>query len=150
MSAGLSFGACGTRWSWSSSICDGVLVDSERLAVRVEAQSLNDLGLPLTEADVIERFVGRNDSHMRSEIEIMLGRPIPEWQERYESSLHAAFDAELVEVDGISAALDALDDAGIATCVASSGTHEKMRRTLGRAGLYRRFDRRSIAHLFSR
>jgi len=49
--------------------CDGVLVDSERLAVRVEAGLISDLGWPLTEADVLDRFVGRSDTCMLSEIE---------------------------------------------------------------------------------
>jgi beta-phosphoglucomutase-like phosphatase (HAD superfamily) len=35
--------------------CDGVLVDSERLAVRVEAAVLAELGWPLPEDEVIER-----------------------------------------------------------------------------------------------
>jgi beta-phosphoglucomutase-like phosphatase (HAD superfamily) len=47
--------------------CDGVLVDSERLAVRVEARLLNDLGWPITEQEVLQRFVGRSDSYMFDE-----------------------------------------------------------------------------------
>jgi beta-phosphoglucomutase-like phosphatase (HAD superfamily) len=39
--------------------CDGVLVDSERIAVRVDAIVLADLGWPLSEVEIIERFVGR-------------------------------------------------------------------------------------------
>jgi HAD superfamily hydrolase (TIGR01509 family) len=35
--------------------------------------------------------------------------------------------------------LDALDAGGVRTCVASSGSHAKMERTLGRTGLYDRF-----------
>jgi HAD superfamily hydrolase (TIGR01509 family) len=48
-------------------------------------------------------------------------------------------DAGLTAVEGISDALDAITQL---TCVASSGTHEKMRHTLGRTGLYRRFEGR--------
>jgi beta-phosphoglucomutase-like phosphatase (HAD superfamily) len=44
--------------------CDGVLVDSERLAVRVEAQLLATLGWPIGEHEILERFVGRSDAHM--------------------------------------------------------------------------------------
>src|SRR5487761_1367032 len=49
--------------------CDGVLVDSERLAVRTESQILTELGWPLTEAEVIERFVGRSAIYMQAVIE---------------------------------------------------------------------------------
>ena len=34
--------------------CDGVLVDSERLAVRTEAEILTGLGWPLSEAEIVE------------------------------------------------------------------------------------------------
>jgi HAD superfamily hydrolase (TIGR01509 family) len=122
--------------------CDGVLVDSERLAVRVESALLGELGWPLTEADVLERFVGRSDAYMLGEIERELGRPVPEWTERYRAGLHAAFSTELCAVEGIHDALDVLDDTGIATCVASSGTHDKMRLTLGHTSLWDRFDGR--------
>lgn len=43
---------------------------------------------------------------------------------------------------GIEAALDALDRAGVTTCVASSGSPEKIRHTLGLTGLWSRFEGR--------
>jgi HAD superfamily hydrolase (TIGR01509 family) len=122
--------------------CDGVLVDSERLAVRVESRLITELGWPLDEADILERFVGRTDAYMRGEIESNLGRAVPDWDEMYRARLHAAFHAELTTVEGITAALDALATLPIETCVASSGTHEKMALTLGLTGLLDRFDGR--------
>ena len=38
--------------------CGGVLVDSERLAIKIDVQVLARLGWPMAEAEVIERFVG--------------------------------------------------------------------------------------------
>jgi HAD superfamily hydrolase (TIGR01509 family) len=122
--------------------CDGVLVDSERLAVRVESQLLGELGWPLTEDEVLDRFVGRSDAHMIAAIEAQLGRPVPDFTEQYLARLHAAFEQELTPVDGVVAALDAVDAAPLRSCVASSGTHEKMTRTLGLTGLWDRFDGR--------
>ena len=120
--------------------CDGVLVDSERLSVRVESELLHELGWPLTETDVLERFVGRSDTYPLSEIEGALGRPVPEWDEQYRSRRDAAFHAELVPVEGVADALDRIEgELGLATCVASSGTHEKMAITLGLTGLLDRF-----------
>ena len=49
--------------------CDGVLVDSERIAVRVDSVILAELGWPLSEAEIIERFVGRSEDHIVREIE---------------------------------------------------------------------------------
>ncbi|MFT3855674.1 MAG: HAD family hydrolase [Ilumatobacteraceae bacterium] len=119
--------------------CDGVLVDSERLAVRLEARLISELGWPVTEADVVERFVGRSEEYMLGEIERMVGRPVPEWSQRYQSELRCSFEAELRAVDGIVDALDALT---IPSCVASSGSLAKMQLTLGLTGLYERFDGR--------
>ena len=119
--------------------CDGVLVDSERLAIRVESRLITELGWELTPDDVLERFVGRSDAFMLGEIEAALGRPVPEWPDRYRDELFTAFHDELTAVDGVAEAIDALD---CRTCVASSGTHEKMALTLGLTGLADRFDGR--------
>lgn len=122
--------------------CDGVLVDSERLSVRVESQLLGELGWAISEHEVMERFVGRSDAHMLSVIEEELGRPVPEFMDAYRTRLFAAFDRELDAVPGVADALDRIDSLALSTCVASSGTHEKMARTLGRTGLFDRFDGR--------
>jgi len=117
--------------------CDGVLVDSERISVRVDVAVLAQLGWPMTEAEVIERFMGRTEADMAAEIEAHLGRPLPaNWEEPFRHLYREAFEAELKPVPGILEALDAI--AG-PICVASSGTHERMRYTLGLTGLYPRF-----------
>jgi HAD superfamily hydrolase (TIGR01509 family) len=118
--------------------CDGVLVDSERLAVRTEAEILASLGWPLTEAEIVERFVGRSAAHMRQEIERQLGRRI-DWDTEFESRYREVFERELVVVPGI---VEVLDEISVPVCVASSGSHDKMRFTLGRTGLFDRFEGR--------
>ena len=112
--------------------CDGVLVDSERLSVRIESELLGELGWPLSPDEVRERFLGRSDAYMLGEIERELGRPVPEWDERYRLRRDEVFATDLRPVEGVGAALDAL---AIATCVASSGTHPKIRRSLELTGL---------------
>jgi HAD superfamily hydrolase (TIGR01509 family) len=120
--------------------CDGVLVDSERLAISVDAKVLADLGWPITEAEIIDRFVGVSDSDFRRAVEAQLGRHLPEdWEAECEPLYRRAFAAELRPVEGI---MEALDRISAPTCVASSGTHEKMRYTLGLTGLYDRFQGR--------
>lgn len=118
--------------------CDGVLVDSERLAVRTEAEILSDLGWPLTEEEIIERFVGRSADDMRIEIEQAIGRAL-DWETEFEVQYREVFIRELHPVPGIVEALSEID---AATCVASSGTHEKIRFSLGLTGLLDRFDGR--------
>jgi HAD superfamily hydrolase (TIGR01509 family) len=120
--------------------CDGVLVDSERIAVRIDAIVLSRLGWELTEAEIIEKFVGRSDASISADIEAHLGRPLESgWDEEFAPLYRDALSAELQPVDGIVEALDAIT---APTCVASSGTHERMRFTLGLTGLYERFDGR--------
>ena len=117
--------------------CDGVLVDTERIAVRIDMIVLAELGWPMTEAEVVERFMGRSDEEMTADIEAHLGRRLPaSWEEPFRHLYRQAFEAELEPVAGVVAALDAI---AIPTCVASSGTHEKIRFTLGLTGLYERF-----------
>jgi len=122
--------------------CDGVLVDSERLSIRLDAVLLERLGWPMSESEVVERFVGRTDAAMRAEIEAHLGRDIgPEW-EAFSEEYIKLFAAELRPVAGVAAAIDAVQAAGFATCVASSGGHEKIRRNLALTGLRDRFGER--------
>jgi HAD superfamily hydrolase (TIGR01509 family) len=120
--------------------CDGVLVDSERLSIRVDAMFLDRLGWPMSEAEIIERFVGRSDADMRAVIEEHLGRPIPaDIHEEFDRVYRETFEAELRPVDGIVVALDAIVATGIPVCVASSGGHAKIRRSLELTGLTRYF-----------
>jgi HAD superfamily hydrolase (TIGR01509 family) len=117
--------------------CDGVLVDSERLAVRVEAALLAELGWPLSQAEVIERFMGRSQAFMLQAIQERLGGRLPDgWQDLLDRRYRAAFEAELTPVDGV---VEALDRIAIPTCVASGGSHQMLRHTLGLTGLYERF-----------
>ena len=122
--------------------CDGVLVDSERLSIRLDAVLLERLGWPMSESEIVERFVGRTDAAMRAEIEAHLGRDIgPEW-DAFSDEYVRLFAAELRPVAGVAAAVDAIQAAGYATCVASSGGHEKIRRNLALTGLRDRFGER--------
>jgi len=115
--------------------CDGVLIDSERLAVRTESQILTELGWPLTEADVVELFVGRSSRYMQTVIEEKLGRPV-DWKVQFEQRVREACERELEPVDGVIDALDAID---IPSCVASSSSHAMLNFKLGLTGLAERF-----------
>jgi HAD superfamily hydrolase (TIGR01509 family) len=117
--------------------CDGVLVDSERLSVRIEAQLLTEMGVPHSELDVVNAFMGRSAASGRTVLERLLGKArAAEFDARSTAEIHAAFDRELAPVPGIPEVLDWLRQPGWRTCVASSGSHRKMQRTLGRTGLY--------------
>lgn len=120
--------------------CDGVLVDSERISVRLEVTLLAELGWELTEPEIAERFLGRTDQYMIGQIEAHLGRKLPPgWPEETAMRYREVLAAELRPVDGVVEALDRID---VPNCVASSGSHDKMAFTLGLTGLYERFDGR--------
>jgi HAD superfamily hydrolase (TIGR01509 family) len=105
--------------------------------VRIDVEVLGRLGWPLTEEEVVERFLGVSDEDFRGAVEARLGPTLPrDWEEQFTTLYRNAFEAELRPVEGI---VDALDAILLPTCVASSGSHEKMRFTLGLAGLYDRF-----------
>ncbi len=120
--------------------CDGVLVNSERLAVRVDAHVLASLGWPISEEEIVRRFVGRSDAYMRGVVEKHIGRELDEdWDAEFTDLYRETFERELRPVDGVVDALDAID---LPTCIASSGSHRKMRFTLGLTDLWERFDGR--------
>jgi HAD superfamily hydrolase (TIGR01509 family) len=120
--------------------CDGVLVDSERLMARVDAEVFGRMGWPLTEAEIVERFMGRTHAFVTEELGRRLGRALPpEWDEEFRPLYLAALEADLRPVDGI---VEALDRITLPTCIASSGSHRKMRLTLGKTGLLARFEGR--------
>ncbi|MBC3993043.1 HAD family hydrolase [Streptomyces sp. AC563] len=120
--------------------CDGVLVDSERICVKVDAVIMADLGCAFTEAEIIERFVGSSTEVYTAAVEERLGRRLEkDWQQRYEHLYQAAFEAELTAVDGIAEALHRLTHA---TCVASNGDHAGIRRSLELADLAGHFEER--------
>ena len=114
--------------------CDGVLVDSEVIAVDVDKRVLADLGWALDREEIIERFVGKSEANMVTQIEKQLGIKLAaDWDSYYKVWYQDAFDRDLRPVSGIFRALEAIT---VRTCVASSGTHDKMCRTLGKTGLY--------------
>ncbi|GAA3026695.1 HAD family hydrolase [Kitasatospora albolonga] len=120
--------------------CDGVLVDSERIAVRVNVELGAELGWPLTEQEVVERFIGRSSASIAEQWAERLGPEAgPLWRKLFAERHAAAVDTGLLPVDGIAEALAGLT---LPSCVASSGEHAKMRHTLGRTGLYPYFEGR--------
>lgn len=123
--------------------CDGVLVDTERLITIVEARVITDLGWPMDQAEVVRRWMGRTAAEQHREVAERLGEDVAtRFAERVHVENAAAEEAELLAVDGVVELVDALTAAGVPTCVASSGTHDRMRRTLGLTGLWDRFEGR--------
>ena len=114
-----------------------MLVDSEPIAVRIDVEMLAEVGVTMSEAEVIERYVGRSPQVIVAETEATIGRRVPDgWFERGEARIREAYATELRPVAGMAEALAAIDDP---VCVASSSGHESIRYKLELTGLYERF-----------
>jgi HAD superfamily hydrolase (TIGR01509 family) len=105
--------------------CDGVLVDSEVIALGVTRRRLGEAGLRLTDQETRERFLGlRLDSVMRR-IETELGAPLPEeFPGDLSREILATFARELKGVEGVRQAVGGLR---ARVCVASSSAPERLR-----------------------
>jgi HAD superfamily hydrolase (TIGR01509 family) len=113
--------------------CDGVLVDSERIANTVLAEMLNELGLSLTLEDMFNTFMGNSMKRCLEIIEEMLLSPVPDnFLAEYHQRTAQVFRTSLKPINGIH---DVIKNFELPYCVASSGEHEKMQITLGTTGL---------------
>ena len=117
--------------------CDGVLVDSERLANAVLADLLTEAGLPTTADESIATYMGLSMASCVALAEERLGASLP-------VGLPRPLPRRCVRGLRPGAAGRRRDrrrarSAAVAECVASSGEHERMRRTLGRTGLHEHF-----------
>src|SRR4030081_985805 len=89
--------------------CDGVLVDSEVLATRIESQLLHDIGVELTPESIAGAFIGFSDTEMHSRIEAHWGVTLPaDFTVTRAARLEEVFRTELRAVPGIAGVLEAL------------------------------------------
>ena len=121
--------------------CDGVLVDSERVANEVFARVIEDVcGLQFTLEDMFDTFVGHSRDQCLRKIEAIIGEPPPpELDQRYQQDINRALRESVAAIDGIETVLEQL---ALPYCVASSGSHDKMRMTLGKTNLMQYFSDR--------
>jgi len=119
--------------------CDGVLVDSERVANQVLARILKEeCGLSYSLAEMFETFVGRSMQQCMEIIEQQMGTTPPAGlKTRFKQDINNVLAASVTAVQGIE---QALAEISIPYCVASSGSHHKMRLTLGKTQLLKHFE----------
>ncbi|WP_224816885.1 HAD family phosphatase [Hasllibacter sp. MH4015] len=130
--------------------CDGVLVDSEPVSNQVTVDTLADMGIHLSLAEVMDMFVGKSMAQVAAGARAM-GAPLPgtdaDWIETLYAETYARLRTGVDPIPGVTAVLDALDRAGIPYCVASNGSDEKMDITLGATGMAARMaGKRFSAH----
>lgn len=123
--------------------CDGVLVDSERLVTRIEAELLTRWGYPRTPDQLRLEFKGCAFPDMARTLEQRLAGRLPaDWMYLWAMETANGFRAELREVRGVRAVLEQLYAAGTPLCVASQSPLPRVRISLGLCDLERYFQGR--------
>ncbi|MEV8569728.1 HAD family hydrolase [Streptomyces sp. NPDC051322] len=107
---------------------DGVLVDSEPISNTILSGYLSELGHPTTYDESLRDYMGAAVHRVHDLIQERTGQRLPD---DFDATLHArifaAFEQELTPVTGAAEVLGELVAHGVPYCVASSGSHERIR-----------------------
>ena len=116
--------------------CDGVLVDSEPLVNRIEAEYFTELGAPMTADEAGAAFKGKTVEQVASALEERTGRKLSA-EFGYEWGMTTAFGLvrELRVVPGVQALIERVQKSGTAMCVASQSPLVRVRLSLHVTGL---------------
>ncbi|GGZ26276.1 hydrolase [Streptomyces olivaceoviridis] len=107
---------------------DGVLVDSEPISNRLLAAYLTELGHPTSYEDSIRDYMGSAMHRIHDLILERTGQRLPvDFDEVFHARVFAAFERELRPVPGVAGVLEKLAADGVPYCVASSGSHARIR-----------------------
>ena len=123
--------------------CDGVLVDSEGIALGRTRAALDKFGLKLDETQVRDLFLGVSAESMQGIAEHALGAELPpDFQSELARQILGDLEGQLKGVEGIREAVAAL---GAKICVASSSSLDRIRASLRIVGYASLFE----PHVFS-
>lgn len=113
--------------------CDGVLVDSETLAVLAFVDVLREAGVPVTPG-MVEPYLGRKQADILIAMSEETGQDIPlDVAEKLWPAIRLAFERSLRPMAGIAAFLAAMP--AVKRCVASSSHPERIAVSLALTGL---------------
>lgn len=115
--------------------CDGVLVDSEPITIRLLRDDLAAHGLGLTVDQIMSIFVGGTIEGGADKARRLGARLPNDWVDRFYQRMYAALRVEVEPIPGVADLLLRLTRAGVKIAVGSNGPRAKMEITLGRAGL---------------
>jgi FGGY-family pentulose kinase/HAD superfamily hydrolase (TIGR01509 family) len=119
--------------------CDGVIVDSETIALDRTRAVLRRHGLDLSAEQARERFLGVSAQAIQRMAERELGAKLPDnFLDELTQDIIAAFEHELKGVEGVREALSELGDGAV--CIASSSSLERTRASLRIVGYTRLFE----------
>ena len=107
--------------------CDGVLVDSELVALEVLSAMMTEYGHPMDVAACRDAFMGQHNDDIVHGIEARIGRALPGEGPRMRQRMLARLERELKPIPGTAALLERLHGP---RCVASSSDRERIKLTL--------------------
>jgi HAD superfamily hydrolase (TIGR01509 family) len=120
---------------------DGVLVDSEPISNTILAAYLTELGHPTSYEESIRDYMGSAMHRIHELVQERSGQRLPEeFDDVFHGRVFAAFERELQPVPGAVELLEKLAADEVPYCVASSGSHERIRVGHRKTGLDRWFD----------
>lgn len=123
--------------------CDGVLVDSEPIANRIDAEALTKAGFPISAEENIRRFTGMSQATARALILRESGITIPaDYFAEYHPLLMQAYENELIPL--MTPVLESLRLANVQRCVASSSPRQRVLRCLQITDQFQYFDESSV------
>ena len=123
--------------------CDGVLVDSEFLACRIESKLLNDAGVQITPEEMSERYSGLTWKDILLDVEKTAGVPLSAGLlEMSDRLLDLAMETELEMIAGADRAIERIK---LPKCICSNSTTQRLKISLNRTGLMRLIE----PHIFS-
>jgi len=123
--------------------CDGVLVDSEPISIAVLLDLIGKAGGSVSEEQAYRLFLGRSMAAVREVLRDEFALTLSDHQlAGMRAELMRRFRGQLRPVAGIAETLARLD---IACCVASSGSLDRIRLSLGLTGLLEMLE----PHLYS-
>ncbi|MFF7335181.1 HAD family hydrolase [Streptomyces sp. NPDC090306] len=120
---------------------DGVLVDSEPISNTHLAAYLTELGHPTTYEEALHDYMGSAMHRIHDLVAERTGQRLPaDFDDVFHARVFAAFERELEPVPGAVDVLAKLAADGVPYCVASSGSHERIRVGHRKTGLDRWFE----------
>ncbi|MEU5499614.1 HAD family hydrolase [Streptomyces griseofuscus] len=124
---------------------DGVLVDSEPISNRHLAAYLTELGIETSYEDSLRDYMGSAMHRVHDLVLERTGQRLPaDFDDVFHARVFAAFERELRPVPGAAEVLEKLAADGVPYCVASSGSHQRIRVGHRTTGLDRWFQEERI------
>lgn len=119
--------------------CDGVLVDTETLANQHLIKMLNASGYPITFDEARKNLCGMPMRAVKEKVEAQGYSLGEDFVDRWYQAIPVIFENGVEVIPHIEDVIDAVKQAQLSYCVASSANVEKMHLTLGKTGLIDHF-----------